>query len=162
MTMVRVTTVGVDLTTDQKASIADGVTGAFAAVEVGNDSDLIRKGFTVLFESLASDDMWLGANAAATLSPANRAALITVRVMAGPWTDPMKTELFERVERIVREVGEIPRGDDGSGIWMTLIEVPDGGWGVAGSPVSIRDFAPLFAEDRQARIHAYLDRLDSG
>ena len=70
----------------------------------------------------------------------------------------MKDELFSRVEPVVREAIDVPRGE-GPAVWMTFLEVPDGGWGVDGRAVSIRDFAPVFAEDRQARIVAYLARL---
>ena len=68
MTTVRVTTFGADLSTEQKSRVADRITGAFAAVEVGDDNELIRSGFSVLFESLGGDDLWVGGKQATQLS----------------------------------------------------------------------------------------------
>ena len=113
----------------------------------------------VRFETLARDDLWIGTEPAAMSSPSHRAALVTVRVMAGPWNREMKRELFERIEKILREVAEMPRGEGGGDIWMTFVEVPEGGWGVGGRAISIEQLAPVFAEDRQARIGEYLDGL---
>jgi hypothetical protein len=76
--------------------------------------------------------------------------------MAGPWTDEMKAQLFEATENIVRDVAGIERADAGWDFWMTIVEVPDGGRSVGGRPVSIRDIAGLFTEDRQQRIANYL------
>ena len=80
MTTVRVTTFGTDLTTEKKSRVAERITGAFAAVEVGADNELIRAGFSVLFESLGADDLWVGGKQATEIGGAGRAALITVRV----------------------------------------------------------------------------------
>ncbi len=160
MTTIRISTAGEPLTSEQKAHLADRVTEAFAQVEVGNDSPRIRKGFLVQFESLAEDDLWLGADQATVLSPSNRVALVTVRVMAGPWNAAMKADLFERIEKILREVAVMPKGADGSDIWMTFLEVPEGGWGLGGRAVSISAIAPVFKQDRQERIKAYLEQLE--
>jgi len=160
MTTIRISTTGEPLTSEQKAHLADRVTEAFAQVEVGNDSPRIRRGFLVQFESLADDDLWLGRDQASVLSPSNRAALVTVRVMAGPWNAAMKADLFDRIEKILREVAEMPRGDDGSDIWMTFVEVPEGGWGLGGRAVAISSIAPVFSKDRQERIRTYLEQRD--
>jgi hypothetical protein len=83
--------------------------------------------------------------------------MIDTRVMAGPWNDAMKARLFERLEPIVREVAEMPKEGAGADFWMTIVEVPEGAWGFGGRPVSIGTLAPVFSEDRQARIRAHLE-----
>ena len=86
-----------------------------------------------------------------------RAAVVTTQVMPGPWTPAMKAELFHDIEAVIRDATKMPRTDPGSDFWMTITEVPEGGWGYGGSPVSIAALAPAFTEDRQHRIRAYLD-----
>ena len=40
---------------------------------------------------------------AAMSSPAHRAAMVTMRVMVGPWNVDKKCQFFERVENVLRE-----------------------------------------------------------
>ena len=156
MTAINVAMTGAPLLGAEKAQIAERITEAFALVEVGADSPLIRQGFMVQFESLGPDDLWLGGKPATEIRDSGRAALITVRVMAGPWNDEMKAELFERVDGILRDVAHMPREGNGQDIWMTFLEVPNGGWGLGGRTVDIAQLAPFFTADRQERIRAYL------
>lgn len=157
MTTIRISTVGAALDRDDKAAIVDRLTGAFAEVEVGRDFPEIRPGFLTVFDRLEPDDLWIGTERAVEVGPSGRAALVTVRVMAGPWTNEMKAELFLRAEAIVREVAAMPREGDGRDFWMTFVEVPEGAWGLGGRTVSIADLAPVFTDDRQARIRKHLE-----
>jgi hypothetical protein len=106
--------------------------------------------------SVGSDDLWLGDRPMVEAGPSGRAAVIQAQVMAGPWTNAMKADLFARLESAVRDVVEMPKRGAGSDFWMTFVEVPEGGWGLGGRSVSIGDLAPVFSEDRQQRIRAYL------
>lgn len=157
MTAINLALAGQPLSRDDKSEIANRITEAFAQVEVGNDSPMIRTGFMIKFERIEEDDLWVGARTAVSASPSKRAALVTVRVMSGPWTDGMKAELFDRVEKILREVAEMPKEGSGSDIWMTFLEVPEGSWGLGGQTVSIEALSPLFTADRQSRIRKYLE-----
>lgn len=159
MTAINFSIAGKVLTASQKATLVDRITEAFTVVEVGNDAPAIRRGFMTRFEQLDSDDLWIGTEPAIATSPGKCAILITVRVMAGPWTNAMKAELFSRVERICREELELPREGRGDDFWMTFLEVPEGGWGLGGRFVSIGAIAPVFTEDRQERIRTYLASL---
>lgn len=156
MTIIRAACVGIDLTPELKARLADRVIGAFATVEVGQDNAMVRAGFVMMFETCQPDDIWNGSLPMANVSSAGRAVIIQTQVMAGPWTPDMKAQLYERVESILRDELDMPRPRGGGDIWMTIVEVPEGGWGVGGKPVSIGALAPAFAEDRRARIDAYL------
>ena len=60
-------------------------------------------------------------------------------------------------EKILREVAEMPKEGNGSDIWMTFLEVPEGSWGLGGQTVSIEALSPLFTADRQSRIRKYLE-----
>jgi len=157
MTAINLAMAGKPLTSANKSELADRITEAFAHVEVGNDAPQIRGGFMIKFEHLEEDDLWIGTETALHQSPSNRAALITIRVMAGPWNNEMKAELFERIESVLREVAEMPKEGKGSDIWMTFLEVPEGSWGLGGRAVSIAALAPVFTSDRQTRIRTYLD-----
>lgn len=77
-------------------------------------------------------------------------------MIAGPWTNEMKSELFDRIEVVVRDVAEMPKEGVGADFWMTIVEVPDGAWGLGGRRVSTESLAPVFAEDRQRRIQQHL------
>ena len=90
-----------------------------------------------------------------------KAALITTQVMAGPWNPEMKRDLFAKLEEVVRDVAEMPRQGNGGDVWMTVVEVPEGAWGLGGAPVSIERLAPVFADDRKQRIREYLERPDA-
>ena len=74
----------------------------------------------------------------------------------------MKGQLFDKIEEVVREVAEMPREGAGSNFWMTIVEVPEGAWGVGGRRVSIEALAPVFAEDRQQRIKEHMATLRPG
>ena len=156
MTIMRVSLAGTPLSELEKQELAKRLIGAFAEVEVGRDSPQIREGFVVHFESLDPSDLWMGERPMVDAGSSGRAALITTQVMAGPWNDAMKSELFERIEEIVREVARMPRAGNGADLWMTFVEVPEGSWGLGGRPVSIERLAPAFVDDRQGRIRPYL------
>lgn len=119
MTTINLSMAGLPLSQEDEAVLADRITEAFANVEVGIDSSLIRTGFLLKFEEVNEDDLWIGSQRAVSASPSKRAALVTVRVMAGPWTKEMKAELFGRVETILREVAKMPKSGNGSVyIWI--------------------------------------------
>ena len=84
--------------------------------------------------------------------------MVDARVMAGPWNDEMKARLFERLEAILRDAADMPKTGNGADFWMTIVEVPEGAWGLGGRTVSIERLAPVFSEDRQERIRAHLRR----
>jgi len=156
MTMMRVGLSGFELTRDQKRALTRRLIDAFCAVEVGQDVEAARVGFMVRYESVSVDDLWVGDQPMVEAGPSGRAAVIQAQVMAGPWNDEMKAELFDRLEAAVREIGEMPKEGAGSDFWMTFVEIPEGGWGLGGRAVSIAKLAPVFTEDRQARIRSYL------
>ena len=157
MTIMRVSLVGSALSDDEKGTLATRLIDAFAEVEVGAASEAVRSGFLVHFEELAKADLWNGARPMADVGPSGKAAVVTTQVMAGPWTDAMKAALFESIEAIVREATGMEKRGAGGDFWMTIVEVPEGAWGVGGRPVSIGQLAPLFADDRQERIRRYLE-----
>jgi phenylpyruvate tautomerase PptA (4-oxalocrotonate tautomerase family) len=156
VTIMRVSLAGAPLEADQKRELAERLIGAFAEVEVGRDSPQIREGFVVHFEALAASDLWMGGRPMIEAGSSGRAAIVTTQVMAGPWNDAMKAALFARIEQAVRDVAQMPRAGSGADLWMTFVEVPEGSWGLGGRPVSIERLAPVFSDDRQARIRAYL------
>jgi phenylpyruvate tautomerase PptA (4-oxalocrotonate tautomerase family) len=156
MTIMRVSLVGTELSRSQKESLANRLIEAFALVEVGRDTPEIRNGFLVRFEEIASEDLWMGQRPMAEATPSGKAALIETHVMAGPWNEEMKADLFARLEEIVRDVAGMPRSSGGADFWMTFVEVPEGGWGLGGRPVSIGRLAPVFLPDRQERIGTHL------
>lgn len=162
MTIVRAGFVGVDLTPELKQRLADRIIGAFNEVEVGKDNPAVRSGFLLIFERFGADDVWNGSQPFAQVNPSGKAAVIQTQVMAGPWTNEMKAELFDRVQRVLREEAGIPEAPRGWDIWMTFTEIPEGSWGVGGKAVSIRSIAPAFTEDRRERIQSYLAQLESG
>lgn len=156
MTIMRVAVAGAELSGASKQELTRRLIDAFCAVEVGRDVAAARVGFMVRYEALAIDDLWVGDRPMVEAGSSGRAAVIQAQVMAGPWIPEMKAELFERLERAVREVLDMPKQGPGSDFWMTFVEVPEGAWGLGGRAVSITDLAPIFSEDRQARIRAYV------
>lgn len=158
MTMMRVGLSGFELSREQKQELTRCLIDAFCAVEVGQDVEAARVGFMVRYESVAIEDLWVGDQPMVEAGPSGRAAVIQAQVMAGPWNDEMKAELFDRLEAAVREIGKMPKEGAGSDFWMTFVEIPEGGWGLGGRAVSIANLAPVFTEDRQARIRTYLTK----
>ncbi len=158
MTMMRVALVGTQLGPERKADLSRRLIGAFCEVEVGHDVEIAHAGFVVLIEEHAADSVFVGDLPMTAASTVGRSAVIQTQVMAGPWTNEMKAALFARLETIVRDVAEMPKQGTGADFWMTIVEVPEGGWGVGGRAVSIGRLAPVFTEDRQARIRDYLAR----
>ena len=158
---MHLTLIGTRLSDDQKARLADRLMGEFATVEVGEDTLVARPGFVVDIDERDPGDVFMGNAPMAAAGPSGKAAILKAQVMAGPWNDAMKAELHQRLEAIVREVADMPREGRGSEFWMTIVEVENGGWSVGGVPVSIADIAPVFAEDRKARIKDYLARRES-
>ncbi len=152
---------GVELSPELKARLADRVIGAFAEVECGQDNLMIRAGFLMMFESLGVDDVCNGSTPMAKLNASGKAVVIQTQVMAGPWTAEMKADLYGRVQTILREEIDMPRPKGGGDLWMTITEVPEGGWGVGGRTVSIEKLAPAFTKNRQERIQHYLASLGS-
>ena len=160
MTIMHLTLIGTKLTQTQKAQLADRLMGDFATVEVGEDSPLARTGFVVDIDEREPGDVFMGDAPMTAAGPSGRAAILKAQVMAGPWNDAMKAELHQRLEAIMRDVADMPKAGRGAEFWMTIVEVEEGGWSLGGKPVSIADIAPVFVEDRKARIKDYLARRD--
>lgn len=158
MTIMRVSLSGTTLSDAQKEVLAARLIDAFAAIEVGHAAPEVEAGFVVLFETLERTDLWMGKRPMADATASGRAAIVSAQVMAGPWNDEMKRDLFRTIEGVVRDAAEIPKEGNGANFWMTIVEVPEGGWGLGGRPVSIAKLAPVFQEDRRERIGRYLER----
>ena len=156
MTIMRVSYVGAQLAVEKKQELASRLIEAFARVEVGQSNPAVHGGFLVHFEAVDATDLYVGDAPMAKASEVGRSVLVTTQVMAGPWTDEMKSEIFGEVETVLRDALDMPRKEPGSDFWMTITEVPEGGWGYGGRPASIAALAPVFTEDRQARIRDYL------
>ncbi len=156
MTIMRVSLVGSPISESQKETMANRLIDAFARVEVGHAAPEVKNGFLVLFEQLSRTDLWMGQRPMADATSSGKAAVVSAHVMAGPWNDEMKSDLFAAIEGVVREVAEMPRVENGSDFWMTFVEVPEGSWGVGGRSVSIESLSPVFADDRQQRIKRHL------
>ncbi|MDG2027762.1 MAG: hypothetical protein P8J50_11680 [Acidimicrobiales bacterium] len=156
MTITRVSLVGFTLTGDEKQALAADLIARFSEVEVGNTDPAAHVGFLVQFESLAADDAYVGPAPMVDSGDGSRAVVVTTQVMAGPWNDEMKTDVFAYLQREIRRHCDMPETGSGGDLWMTITETPEGAWGYGGQPVSIDALAPLFPADRQARIAAYL------
>ena len=156
MTIMRVSLVGASLSADQKQDLAGRLISTFAKVEVGQENPAVHGGFLVHFDRAEPHDVYVGGASMVEAGESGRAALVTAQVMAGPWTPEMKARLFQDIEEVVRDAADMPRNDPGADFWMTIVEVPEGGWGYGGKPVSIGSLAPAFAADRQERIREYL------
>lgn len=80
-------------------------------------------------------------------------------------SDLSETEKQSLAARLIGAFAEVEVGRDAPEVrgdfWMTILEVPEGGWGYGGRAVSIGSLAPAFAEDRRERIHSYLDGRES-
>ncbi len=158
MTIMRVTLAGTRLEAHEKAKAARRLIDAFAEVEVGNTSPAIRAGFVVHFDEVDPEDLYMGDQPMVAASETGRAAIVDTRVMAGPWNDAMKTELFEKIETIVRDVAGMPRRGAGAEFGRPTVAGPAGAGGWGGRAVSIEALSPVFEEDRQARIRSHLAR----
>jgi len=90
--------------------------------------------------------------------PSAIAVIITAQVMAGPWNEAMKKELFVNLDAAVREILEIQDSDNKSNVWMTITEIPKDSFGVGGKVVSIAQLSRFFSQDRQERIIEYLNQ----
>ena len=156
MTIMHVTLTGTTLDAKRKQRLASRLIDAFARIEVGQSTPAVRAGFVVRIDEVEPENLWMGDAKMSDASPAGRAAIVNARVMGGPWSDAMKAELFVEIEDAVRDVAEMRRAANGTDFWMTIVEVPDGGWGLGGKPVSIGKLAPAFEEERQQRIEKYL------
>jgi phenylpyruvate tautomerase PptA (4-oxalocrotonate tautomerase family) len=157
MTIVRVDLIGTSLDKEAKAELARRVISAFCEIEVGRDIAAAHGGFVVHVAEASEDGVFMGDAPMVEASAAGKAAVVTMQVMAGPWTDEMKSDIFRRLEMVVRESTAMPRQGLGADIWMTITEIPEGGWSVGGRTVGIAKLAPAFDEDRQQRIREYLE-----
>ena len=158
MTIMRVSVAGIKLTPAIKSTLAKRLIKEFAKVEVGNFSEIVASGFMAQIEEVDADSLWLGLNPAVNTHPSAIAVIITAQVMAGPWNEGMKKELFVKLDAAVREVLEIPDCGNNSNVWMTITEIPKESFGVGGEVVSIAQLSSFFSEDRQERINDYLNQ----
>lgn len=159
MTIMRVGVAGMKLDSKIKTNLAKRLITEFASVEVGQFSEQIVTGFTVLIEEMAPDSLWIGLRPAVETHKSGKTVIITAQVMAGPWNAAMKEELLVRLDEAVREILEIPKSKNGSNVWITVTEIEEGSFGVGGKPVPIMQLAPFFTSDRQQRIIKYLEHV---
>jgi len=155
---MRVSVAGVKLTPTIKSNLAKRLIKEFSKVEVGRFSEIIASGFMAQIEEVDADSLWLGSNMAVNTHPSAIAVIITAQVMAGPWNEAMKKELFVNLDVAVREILEIQDSDNKSNVWMTITEIPKDSFGVGGKVVSIAQLSRFFSQDRQERIIEYLNQ----
>ena len=151
MTVVRVSTLEGTLGGEAKSALAESFTRTVLDVEVQADNDVVRQGVIVHFEALSPADWYLGGKSVADVDSFDRFFWITLHVMAGPWDDGMKAEIFQRFSKAIGEVetaGDPPRDY----VWLSVHEVPDGAWGLNGDALRISAIEHLFSATRQGAI----------
>jgi phenylpyruvate tautomerase PptA (4-oxalocrotonate tautomerase family) len=80
----------------------------------------------------------------------------------------MNTELrLKAIADVTNDLKEelgLPQGDDGSGIWVILTEVPRGHWGAAGRTLPLAELIDVMgsevSEPRRAEMKAHFDGYD--
>ena len=76
----------------------------------------------------------------------------------------LKLKTIADVTNDLKEELGLPQGDDGSGIWVILTEVPRGHWGAAGRTLPLAELIDVMggevSEPRRAEMKAHFDGYD--
>jgi len=127
-----------------KRSLAEDLTRAVVEIETDEDSERARRSTWVLFPHLDAGDWAVGGRFDDRYADGQGVALVRFSVFEGV-LDP------QRVERTVKDITSMLRAalgtqdseGRGNGIWIQILEYPDGRWGSRGAPQSVHDVARL-------------------
>ncbi len=147
MSVIRVCTEPARLGDDARGALAEALTAATLAVEVGADTDAVRPGIMVLFDELPKNRWAVGGRFDDSYSGPGGRILITLDAVEGVWTEARRKDLIERYSKAAADAV----GSDGpiASCWVIIREIRDGSWGAMGTAVRIENFLPLgFTEDR--------------
>jgi hypothetical protein len=159
LTIIRISTSNQTIPPDTKNKFAESLARAFCTIEVGHDSAPALQGFCVIFDSHSPADVWMGGNYDSPTQNIHDPVDILAFVLSGPWNDEMNREIYAAFKDVVLRI--VPAGQGNQcALWMTILEVPEGRWSVDGKTISAKNIAPIFAEDRRARITAFLNSVE--
>jgi phenylpyruvate tautomerase PptA (4-oxalocrotonate tautomerase family) len=144
MPLVRVTMVEGSLNEDQRAQLADEMTGVLLLIEGGVDNPQGRSIAYVIFEEIAAKDWYVGGKVDDTYVYAGGRFIFNVTVPQGSCNQDRKNAVHKAVnDALFKVLGVAPEGRAGSSAWVLINEVPEGHWGAMGRMVGIRRISQL-------------------
>ena len=147
MSVIRVCTEPDRLDDEKRANLAEALTAATLAVEVGADTEAVRPGIMVLFDEMPKDRWAVGGKFDDTYSGRHGRILITLDAMEGVWTEARRKDLIERYSQATANADG--SDDPMASCWVLIREIRDGSWGAMGTALKIERLLPLgFSDDR--------------
>ena len=144
MPLVRVTMIEGSLSEEQRAQLADEMTGVLLLIEGGVDNPAGRSIAYVIFEEIAAKDWYVGGNLDDTYVYKGGRFIFNVTVPLGSCNQDRKNAVHKAVnDSLFKVLGLQPAGRDGSSAWVILHEVPEGHWGASGRMVGIRRISEI-------------------
>jgi len=161
MSVIRVCTEPGRLNDGVRGDLAEALTAATLAVEVGADTDAVRPGIMVLFDEMPKDRWAVGGKFDDTYSAPGGRILITLDAMEGVWTEARRKDLIERYSQAAANA--VGSDTPIASCWVIIREIRDGSWGAMGTAVKIENFLPLgFTEDRAADARRTITKRSQG
>ena len=149
MSVIRVCTEPERLDDAARVVLAEALTAATLAVEVGVDNAAVRPGIMVMFDEVATHFWAVGGTFDDTYSGPGGRILITLDAMEGVWTEARRKELIERYTHAAAQA--VGSQSSLANCWVIIREIRDGSWGAMGTAVKIEQLVSLgFTEDRAA------------
>lgn len=141
MPFIRITTLQGLLSSEEKQSIAEGLTLAVMKIETGGlDTPQFRAVSALAFEEISAGNWFVGGIPA----DGNAAALVEIRVPEGAVDDVRREAMAEAVEEVLFANSQAFRtANNGRILWTHLLEIKDGNWGARGRMVRLDEIKKI-------------------
>ena len=156
MTIVTVTTPEGRLSPTQRRELAETLTDAVLAPEVGQFAPPARIGFQVHFVERTPDRMAIGGKLVSDQTPPPDVATIDICVMDAAWPTTVRKQVTENVLAAMAKACSMTTPSPAW--WTTFRTIDEGSWGSRGSVLSILDLlaSGVFTPERVAEIRKAL------
>ncbi|PZQ65097.1 MAG: tautomerase enzyme [Phenylobacterium zucineum] len=133
MTIITLTSPVGRLTVDQRRELAESLTDAVLAPEVGQLSVAARAGFQVHFRELPADGMAIGGRLLPDLA-APDVMTVDIAVMDAAWPDALRAEVIDRTFAALLKACGLAKAPPTW--WINFRVIEEGSWGSRGGVLS--------------------------
>jgi len=164
MPFIEITTRGA-IPRGAKASLAQALSTAMLDIEIGGPTEAALSRDWVWFRVLPAEDWAVGGRLDETYVRGRTICLARIVAPEGFLNADLKLRAIAEVTEAIRAALVGDPSDDGTGIWVHVVEIPDGQWGAAGRPdpllTLIAGMQGRVSAERRAEIRARFRGIDA-
>lgn len=117
-----------------KTELAENLSNTMLNIEIGGATDAALQRDWIWFKILPQQDWAIGGRFDGKHESGRTFCLARIIAPEGFLNTELKLRAIREVTRDLRRALAVDTSDTGTGIWVHVVEIPDGQWGSAGAP----------------------------